>query len=107
MNSDGVHKQAIKRAFAEKYHDERIAIYWGRGDDMIHVIASLNHYTHKIASEQGNALEFAAAKILPVIARGEHDAVESQSIQRSADLGERLRHMRHGQRRKGAKPRGI
>ncbi len=61
MNSDGVHKQAIKRAFAEKYHDERIAIYWGRGDDMIHVIASLNHYTHKIASEQGNALEFVAA----------------------------------------------
>ena len=61
MNSDGVHKQAIKRAFADKYNDERIAIYWGRGDNMIHVIASLNHYTHKIASEQGNALEFAAA----------------------------------------------
>ena len=33
------YKQAIKRVFGEKYHDERMAVYWGRDDDSIHVIA--------------------------------------------------------------------
>jgi hypothetical protein len=47
-----VYKQAIKRVFADKYHDERMAVYWGRDDDTIHVIASLRHYVHKIVSEK-------------------------------------------------------
>jgi hypothetical protein len=47
-----VYKQAIKRVFADKYHDERMAVYWGRDDNTIHVIASLRHYVHKIVSEK-------------------------------------------------------
>ena len=52
MSTDRAYKQAIKRVFAEKYHDERMAVYWGREDDTIHVIASLRHYVHKIVSEK-------------------------------------------------------
>ena len=31
MSTGNVYKQAIKRVFAEKYHDERMAVYLGRG----------------------------------------------------------------------------
>ena len=31
MSTGNVYKQAIKRVFAEKYHDERMAVYWGQG----------------------------------------------------------------------------
>ena len=58
MSTGKVYKQAIKRVFAEKYHDERMAVYWGRQDDTIHVIASLRHYVHKIASANEETLEF-------------------------------------------------
>ena len=58
MSTGKVYKQAIKRVFAEKYHDERMAVYWGRQDDTIHVIASLRHYVHKIASANEDTLEF-------------------------------------------------
>ena len=50
MSTGNVYKRAIKRVFADRYHDERMALYWGREDDTIHVIASLRHYVHKIAS---------------------------------------------------------
>ena len=33
MSTGKVYKQAIKRVFAEKYHDERMAVYWGRDGD--------------------------------------------------------------------------
>ena len=58
MSTGKVYKQAIKRVFAEKYHDERMAVYWGREDDTIHVIASLRNYVHKIASANEETLEF-------------------------------------------------
>jgi hypothetical protein len=58
MSTGKVYKQAIKRVFAEKYHDERMAVYRGREDDTIHVIASLRHYVHKIASANEETLEF-------------------------------------------------
>ena len=29
MSADRVYKQAIKRVFAKKYHDERMAVYLG------------------------------------------------------------------------------
>ncbi len=58
MSTGKVYKQAIKRVFAEKYHDERIAVYWGREDDTIHVITSLRHYAHKIVSANEETLEF-------------------------------------------------
>ena len=29
MSTDRVYKQAIKRVFAKKYHDERMAVYSG------------------------------------------------------------------------------
>ena len=58
MSTDRVYKQAIKRVFGKKYRDERMAVYWGRDDDAIHVIASLRHYVHKIASENEDTLEF-------------------------------------------------
>ena len=56
-----VYKQAIKRVFADKYHDERMAVYWGRDDDTIRVIASLRHSVHKIASENEDTLEFVSS----------------------------------------------
>ena len=51
MSTGKVYKQAIKRVFAEKYHDERMAVHWGRQDDTIHVIASLRHYVHTSGAE--------------------------------------------------------
>ena len=61
MSTSKVYKQAIKRVFAERYHDERMAVYWGRQDDTIHVIASLRHYVHKIASADEDTLEFVSS----------------------------------------------
>jgi hypothetical protein len=61
MSADRAYKQAIKRAFGEKYHDKYMAVYWGRDDDTIHVIASLMHYVHKIANENEDTLEFVSS----------------------------------------------
>ena len=58
MSADRAYKQAIKRVFGEKYPDKCVAVYWGRDDDTIHVITILRHYVHKIASENGDTLEF-------------------------------------------------
>ena len=40
MSTGKVYKQAIKRAFAKKYQDELMAVYWGREDDAIHVVCT-------------------------------------------------------------------
>ena len=61
MSTGKVYKQAIKRVFTEKYRDERMAVYWGPEDDTIHVIASLRHYVHKIASANEDTLEFVSS----------------------------------------------
>ena len=61
MNMGKAYKQAIKRVFGEKYHDERMAVYWGRDDDSIHVIARLTHYVHKIAGANEDTLEFVSS----------------------------------------------
>ena len=61
MSTDRVYKQAIKRVFATKCHGERMAVYWGRDDDAIHVITSLRHYVHKIASDNEDTLEFVSS----------------------------------------------
>ena len=61
MSTGNVYKQAIKRAFANKYHDKRMAVYWGRDGDAIHVIASLRHYVHKIAGVNEDTLEFVSS----------------------------------------------
>ena len=61
MSADRAYKQAIKRVFGEKYHDERMAVYWGREDDTIYVIACLTHYVHKIANESEDTLEFVSS----------------------------------------------
>ena len=59
MSTDRVYKQAIKRVFTEKYHDDRMAVYWGRDDDTINVIASRRHYVHKNwRYENEDTLEF-------------------------------------------------
>jgi hypothetical protein len=47
--------------FAKKYQDELMAVYWGREDDAIHVITTLRHYLHKIASENEDTLEFVSS----------------------------------------------
>jgi hypothetical protein len=62
MSTGKVYKQAIKRVFTKKYHDERIAVYWGRDDDTIDAIASLRHWVHKIASngESDDGLDLGA-----------------------------------------------
>jgi hypothetical protein len=57
MITDRVYKQAIKRVFAEKYHDDRMAVYWGR-DDTINVIASRRHYVYRIVRQNEGSLEF-------------------------------------------------
>jgi hypothetical protein len=61
MSVDRAYKQAIKRVFGEKYHDERMAVYWGREDDAIHVITTLRHYAHKVASANEDTLEFVSS----------------------------------------------
>src|SRR6516162_3207564 len=61
MSADKAYKQVIKRVFGEKYHDERMAVYWGRDDDAIHVIARFTHYVHKIASANEDTLEFVSS----------------------------------------------
>jgi hypothetical protein len=61
MSTDKVYKQAIKRVFAKKYQDAHMAVYWGREDDTIHVIASLRHYVHQIASANEDTLEFVSS----------------------------------------------
>ena len=61
MSTGNVYKQAIKRVFANKYHDKRMAVYWGRDGDTIHVIASLRHYVHKIARANEDTLEFVSS----------------------------------------------
>ena len=61
MAAHRAYKQAIKRVFGEKYLDERIAVYWGRDDDTINVIAAQRHYVHKIASENQDTLEFVSS----------------------------------------------
>ena len=61
MSSGKVYKQAIRRVFAKKYHDELMAVYWGREDDAIHVITTLRHYVHKIAGDNEDTLEFVSS----------------------------------------------
>ena len=61
MSTGNVYKQAIKRVFANKYHDKRMAVYWRRDDYTIHVIVSLRHYVHKIASANEDTLEFVSS----------------------------------------------
>ena len=61
MSADRFYKQAIKRVFGEKYHDEHMAVYWGRDDDTIHVITAFRHYVHKIASDKEDTLEFVSS----------------------------------------------
>ena len=61
MSTGKAYKRAIRRVFGEKYHDERMAVYWGRDGDAIHVIARLTHYVHKIASENEDTLEFVSS----------------------------------------------
>ncbi len=69
MSTGNVYKQAIKRVFADKYHDDRMAVYWGRDDETIHVIAALKHYMHKIASTHEDTLEFVSSVGDSVIVR--------------------------------------
>jgi mannitol-1-phosphate/altronate dehydrogenase len=47
--------------FAKKYQDELMAVYLGREDDAIHVITTLRHCVHKIASENEDTLEFVSS----------------------------------------------
>jgi hypothetical protein len=61
MSTGKVYKQAIRRVFAKKYQDELMAVYWGREDDAIHVITTLRHYVHKVASANEDTLEFVSS----------------------------------------------
>jgi hypothetical protein len=58
MSTDRAYKEVIKRVFARELHTERLAIYWRRNDNAIHVIAPSKHYVHKIAGDNENMLEF-------------------------------------------------
>jgi hypothetical protein len=58
MRTNRVYKQAIRRVFGEKFHDNRMAVYWGRDDDTINVIASQRHYVCRIADVNEDTLEF-------------------------------------------------
>jgi hypothetical protein len=58
LNIDRVYKQAIKRVFAEKHQGSPLAVYWGRDDGTIHVMASLTHYVHKVINENEKTLGF-------------------------------------------------
>ena len=67
MSTGNVYKQAIKRVLADKYHDERMAVYWGRDDETIHIIASLKHYVHKIASTHEDTLGSSVALAIALL----------------------------------------
>jgi hypothetical protein len=58
MTASRVYKQAIKHVFGQKYHDKDMAVYWGRDDETIHVLASMRHYVHEIATDDDDTLEF-------------------------------------------------
>ena len=79
MSADRAYKQAIKRVFGEKYPDKCVAVYWGRDDDTIHVIATLRDYVHKIASENEESLEFVSNvgdRIVVALTDEEHRQLE-------------------------------
>ena len=79
MSTGKVYKQAIKRVFGEKYPDKCMAVYWGREDDTIHVIAARRHYVHKIASENEDTLEFVSNvgdRIVVALTDEEHRQLE-------------------------------
>ena len=79
MSMGKVYKQAIRRVFAKKYQDELMAVYWGRKDDAIHVIATLRDYVHKIASENEESLEFVSSvgdRIVVALTDEEHRQLE-------------------------------
>jgi hypothetical protein len=61
MRTNRVYKQAIRRVFGEKFHDNRMAVYWGRDDDTINVIASQRHYVCRIADVNEDTLEFVSS----------------------------------------------
>jgi hypothetical protein len=61
MTTTEIYKKAIKRVFAQQHHDEDMAVYWGRDDKMIHVIASMKHYVHLIGSNDDDTLEFVSS----------------------------------------------
>ena len=69
MSADRVYNEAIKRVFGGKYHDEHMAVYWGRDDDTIHVITSFRHYVHKIASDKGTRLNSSVALAIALLCR--------------------------------------
>jgi len=58
MSADRLYKQAIKRVFGQKYHDKDMAVCWRRDDETIHVLASMRHYVHEIATDDDDTLEF-------------------------------------------------
>jgi len=79
MSADRAYKQAIKRVFGEKCPDKCVVVYWGRDDDTIHVIASRRHFEHKIASENGDTLEFVSNvgdRIVVALTDEEHRQLE-------------------------------
>ena len=85
MSTGKVYKQAIRRVFAKKYQDELMAVYWGREDDAIHVITTLRHYVHKIASANEDTLEFVSSvgdSVTVKVVRG------TQQLSVSVKLGE-------------------
>jgi hypothetical protein len=56
-----------------------VVVYWGRDDDTIHVIASRRHFEHKIASKNGDALEFVSNdgdRIVVALTDEEHRQLE-------------------------------
>ena len=69
MSTDRAYKQAIKRVFAEKYHDEHMAVYWGREDDTIHVIASLSITCTKSPTRTRTRLSSLVALVIALLSR--------------------------------------
>ena len=61
MSASRAYKQAIKRVLGQKYHDKDMAVYWGRDDEMIHVLASMRHYVHEISTDDDDTLEFVSS----------------------------------------------
>ena len=67
MSTGKVYKQAIRRAFAKKYHDELMAVYWGREDDAIHVITTLRHYVTKSLATMRTRLSSLVALVIALL----------------------------------------
>jgi len=92
MSASRAYKQAIKRVFGQKYHDKDMAVYWGRDDEMIHVLALMRHYVHEISSDDDHTLELVSSTGDRIVVTRLKATAGILEIHRSAPISRRRQH---------------